>query len=104
MRVALGQKQEKDPPGIAAGEIDAADRLAHPDREFAQHVVAGIVAVSVVDRLEEIDVEHHQRERLAAGRGLFGEGPEMALHVTAALSPARPPRVWHLAVSTSPDA
>src|SRR4051812_7196751 len=32
---------------ITAGEIDAADRLADAQREFTQHVVAGIMAPTV---------------------------------------------------------
>ena len=34
--------------------------------QFAQHIVAGEVAVAVVDLLEMIDVEHHHRGRGAA--------------------------------------
>jgi hypothetical protein len=42
---------------VPAREVDAADRFLEPHRELAQHVVARIVPVRVVDRLEEIDVE-----------------------------------------------
>src|SRR5258705_5416263 len=73
MQVRLRHHDHKFLTAIAAGQIDAADRLAHPHGEFAQYVVAGVVAVSVVDRFEKIDVEHHQRQRLAAGRGLLGQ-------------------------------
>ena len=60
---------------IAAGEIDIADRLADAQRELAQHIVAGIVAVAVVDRLEIIDVEHQHRDRLAARGRLLDQRP-----------------------------
>ena len=36
----------------------------------AQHQVAGIVAVAVVDRLEMIQIDQHQRHRLAAALGI----------------------------------
>ena len=42
-------------------------------RELAQHIVAGIVAVGVVDRLEVVDVEHQHRKRLAARRRLLDQ-------------------------------
>ena len=60
---------------VAAGEIDAADRLADAQRELAQHVVAGVVAVRVVDRLEIIDIDHQHRDRLAARGRLLDQRP-----------------------------
>ena len=50
MQVGLGHHDDEFLATIAAGEIDAADRFADPHREFPQHVVAGIVAVVIVDR------------------------------------------------------
>src|SRR6266851_1767098 len=85
VQIGLWHHDHKFLAAIAAGQIDAADRLADPDCEFAQYVVAGIMAVFVVDRFEKIDVEHHQRQRLAAARGLLGKRTEMALHVTAVM-------------------
>ena len=68
---------------VAAGEIDVADRLADAQREFAQHVVAGVVAVAVVDRLEVVDVEHQHRDRLAARGRLLDQRRQMRFHVAA---------------------
>ncbi len=68
---------------VAAGQIDAADRLADTHGEFPEHVVAGVMAIAVIDRLEEVDVEHHQRQRLAARRRLFRQRHQMAFHVAA---------------------
>ena len=58
-------------------------RLADAQREFAQHVVAGIVAVAVVDRLEVVDVEHQHRDRLAARGRLLDQRRQMRFHVAA---------------------
>src|ERR1700676_2048196 len=69
VQIGLRHHDHKLLAAIAAGQIDASDRLAEPDGEFAQYVVTGIVAIFVVDRFEKIDVEHHQRERLAAAPG-----------------------------------
>ena len=40
-----------------------ADLLGQQGAERLQHAVAGLVAEGVVQRLEVVDVEHHQRER-----------------------------------------
>ncbi len=47
----------------AADQIDAAYVAQRTLSQFAQHVVAGEVAVAVIDLLEMVDVEHHQRGR-----------------------------------------
>ena len=51
--------------------------------ELAQHVVAGVVAVAVVDRLEVVDVEHQHGQRLAARGRLLDQRAEVAFHVAA---------------------
>src|SRR5260370_24553094 len=53
-----GMTTTNSSPPIAAGEIDAAHRLPQPLGELLEHVVAGGMAVGVVDGLEEVDVEH----------------------------------------------
>ncbi len=45
VQVGLRHHDHEFLAAIAAGEIDAADRLADAHREFAQHVVAGVVAI-----------------------------------------------------------
>ncbi len=51
----------------------AADRLLQAARDFAKQVVADDVAEHVVDLLEAVDVERHQREgRAVLGRALDG--------------------------------
>ena len=74
--VGIGQQHDEFLAAVTAGEIDAADRLADAHGEFAQHVVAGVVAEAVVDRLEVIDVDDGQP---APGIGL----------VVAAVGPVR---------------
>ena len=55
------------------GQESAADGGLQARRQLAQQLVAGGMAVNVVDLLEPVEVEAHQRERLAvAGRGLDG--------------------------------
>ena len=83
VQVGLRHHDDEFLAAVAARQIDATDRLADAHREFAQHVVAGVVAVAVVDRLEEVDVEHHHRQRLAAHGILLGQRRQMALHVAA---------------------
>ena len=82
MEVGLRHHDDEFLAAIPAGEIDAADRLADPFREFAQHVIAGIVAVTVIDRLEIIDVQHHQfASGLPRFAACFGEHGEMLLSI-----------------------
>ena len=44
--------------------------LAQALADTAQHQVAGIVAVTVVDRLEVVEIDQHQRHRLATAIGV----------------------------------
>src|SRR5207244_9188233 len=50
-------------------------------REFAQHVITGIVTVAVVDRLEIVDVKHQHRDWLFMGGSLLDQRPQVRLHV-----------------------
>jgi hypothetical protein len=52
---------------IAAGQIHAAHIVAQPPGKFAQHIVAGIVAMGVVDVLEAVDVGDQQRQVACRG-------------------------------------
>ena len=64
-----------------ADEIGAAHDAAHALGEMLQHLVAGVMAVGVVDRFEMVDVEHHQRQRAALMRGLVEQSGEMRLEI-----------------------
>ena len=49
--------------------------------EFLQHLVAHVMAMGVVHRLEEIDVDGKHRKRLAAVDGMLDQMAEMGFHV-----------------------
>ena len=66
--VGLGQDRGELLAAVAREQLLATDAAEQPARHLAQHVVAGEVAVLVVDRLEVIDVEHQQRQRPAVAR------------------------------------
>ena len=65
---ALHENQELVAPEAGDG-IRAADELAHPHRHFAEYAVADIVAETVVDLLEaiEVDEQYGESRLLAAG-------------------------------------
>ena len=44
--------------------VALAGRRAQPLRGGPQHVVTGVVAVAVIDRLEEVDVQHQHRQTI----------------------------------------
>ena len=62
-----------------------ADAVAYHVRRGAQHVVAGRMAVVVVDRLEMVDVDHQQRGRIARRRALFKQRGRALLPVPPAV-------------------
>jgi hypothetical protein len=58
----LGQDQRKFLAAIAAGEVERALSVAADDaRDRAKTLVAGLVAVLVIEQLEMIDVDEQQR-------------------------------------------
>ena len=63
--VGVGHHHDEFLAAIAAGQIDPADIGGDAAGEFAQHFVADVVAVGVVDRLEVVDVHDEEGERLA---------------------------------------
>ncbi|MEY9807654.1 hypothetical protein ABIF30_007261 [Bradyrhizobium elkanii] len=67
----VGQHHGEFLAAIAGGDVLALDVLLQRLRHQPQHLIAGEMAVGVVERLEVVDVEHQERQRLAAGeRGL----------------------------------
>ena len=58
--------------GEAGDDVGGAHPLAHGRGDAADQAVAGVVAVSVVDRLEAVDVDDHHRP-LAAVAGAEGD-------------------------------
>jgi len=59
------QRQHKLVAAIASGKIAAPTTLAQHVRHTPQHVIAGQVAVDIVEELEVVDVEHQYRAWLA---------------------------------------
>ena len=57
--------------------------MGHALGEFGQDLVAGGVPVGVVDLLEGVDVDHRQRQRLAAGQRPLHQAREMSHQVVA---------------------
>jgi len=75
-----GQQHGELVAAQAPGHIGRAQRVAHAARHLAQRLVAGGMAEQVVDALEVVDIEHHQRARrrsagLEHARGQFVEVP-----------------------------
>ena len=73
----VGQHQQEFLAAVAAELVDAADVGEHGDGECPQHLVAGRVAIGVVDALEPVEID--QRDR--AGRPLRrGAGDLLVQH------------------------
>ena len=64
----LGQRQRELLAAVAGEHFLFAHARAHAPRQLLEHVVAGEVPVLVVDLLEVVDVEHHQRQRPLVAR------------------------------------
>jgi hypothetical protein len=80
-------------PAGPAHHVDIAHVGSHAGGQFLQNAVAGVVAVSIVDRLEEIDVDGKHRERLAAIDRVRRHLPQLGVHVTAVVEAGK--RVRH---------
>ena len=85
--VHVGQHQQEFLAAIAAEPVDAADVGEHGDRECPQHLVAGRMAVGVVDALEPVEVD----QRDGAGRSAAaGAGDLLLQHPHDAAAVGRP--------------
>ena len=71
LRRAVGQHREKLLATVASQAVDAPQPLAQQVGQCADDVVAGGVAVVVVDPLEVVDVEHHHTGAVAAAQRAF---------------------------------
>ena len=59
----FGQDDAELFAAVAPGDVAGANALGEHAAELANHLVARLVAVQIVDPLEEVDVEHHARQR-----------------------------------------
>ena len=68
--VGFGKKYDELLPTVSSGQIArAADASGHAVRYTLKDLVAGPMAVVIVERLEEIDVEHQQSHREVVAHG-----------------------------------
>ena len=81
MKFGRGQDDDEFLAADAAGHVHIPDILADARGQFLQNLVAHIMAVSVVHRLEEIHVDGQSRKRLAAIDGMLNQMAEMGFHV-----------------------
>ena len=58
LEVGAGQHHRELLAAVAGGRVDVARALAQDASDLAQHDVALLMAVGVVDALEVVDVEH----------------------------------------------
>ena len=67
--VGVGEQDQELLAAEASGEVAGADRRADDASDERECLVAALVAVAVVDRLEVVEVEQDRRERAdACGR------------------------------------
>jgi hypothetical protein len=59
-----GEDEKEFFAAIASNPVDLSRFILEEGRELLEHGVAGLVTVIVVDRLELVDVAHHDRHRL----------------------------------------
>jgi hypothetical protein len=67
--VAVGEEDEELLAAVASGDVVGAGGTGDAAADFAQDRVAGEVAVSIVDRLEVIDIEKKDAEAAVAAQG-----------------------------------
>ena len=68
-QIGGGEDDHKFFASVAADEIFGTDAANQKRRGFAQHRVTGFVAVSIVELLKVIQIEHHDAERLLSTGG-----------------------------------
>ena len=74
VEVGAGEDDRELLAAVAGGLVDLARGLAQHPGHLAQDDVALLVAVGVVDVLEVVDVEQHERQRLAEALGALDLG------------------------------
>jgi len=82
-RVGVGHHHHEFLAAIAAGQVDAAHIGADAGGEFLQHLIADIMAVGVVDLLEEVDVHDDIGQRAAVLLGAAEQGVQVPAHIAA---------------------
>ena len=88
--VARRQQERELVAAGAVGAVAAAQVGPHDLGDRPQQVVARRVAALVVDRLEVVDVDHHQGERLAVVARLGDPDVELLLETAVVAEPGQP--------------
>ena len=89
----LRQGDDELVAAVAERQVGLAQRDAHAVGERLEHVVARGVAVRVVDLLELVHVDHHERQRLAVPLGQRDLALQELLHRPAVVQAGQ--RVGH---------
>src|SRR5918992_2533685 len=100
LQVGLGQDEHELLAAVAGEGVDVPDAAGDPAPELDQHLVAPLVAVAVVDRLEVVDVQHEQGQDPAEAAGALDLLLDASLEGAAGAGPGeggggpqpRPPR------------
>ena len=93
--VNIGRRQDDDEllATHAAGNIDIPDTVTNALRQLLQNLVADIMAMRIIDHLEEIHINGQCGQRLAAVDRVVHQVAEMGFHVAAVIKPRK--RVDH---------
>ena len=86
--MAPGRQDQEFLATEPADDVGLADGFQQDLAEFAQHGVARLVAIGVVDPFEVIHVENGDRHRLAAAGGTAGLACQRVLEEAAVVKPA----------------
>src|SRR3546814_4818703 len=93
-RLGVGRSGiEQDRELVAAAASDDAapvDGFLDPRAERSQCLVAGSVAVAVVDLLEQVDVDHDRGERPPGGSGARERAPAQLAHLLVVVQARQP--------------
>ena len=73
----------------ATRQIDAACVAPKARRKIAQHRIAGVMAVRVIDALEVIDIGNQERDGAAGLVRLGYQRRQMRFHITAIVEPSQ---------------
>src|SRR3546814_11484279 len=99
----LFRSQDRELVAAAASD-DAApvDGFPDPRAERSQCLVAGSVAVAVVDLLEQVDVDHDRGERPPGGSGARERAPAQLAHLLVVVQDRQPCLPGRPAVAAPP--
>ena len=80
-QLGIGHDDHELLAAIATSQINSARVAAKARREFAQHVVAGVVPVCIVDAFEMVDIADEERQRPPVRDSFIHQRLQVAFHV-----------------------